>query len=60
MYKVIAKYQRPDYKWERTTVGPFVVKDEADKAHTKQAYIARHLMAKGTIIDYQVETIERV
>lgn len=58
MYKVIAKQQRPNYKWEKTTVGPFIMKDEADAAHDRQARIARELLGRREIIDYQIETIE--
>ena len=58
MFKVIAKYQRPNYKWETTTTGPFIMKEEADKMHKKQSYIAHELMAENKIIDYLIVTIE--
>jgi len=58
MYKVIAKCLTKDYRWERTTTKPFIMKEEADREHEKQAFIARDRLAKREIVDYQIETIE--
>lgn len=60
MYRVIAMYQRPDYKWDKVTTKPFIMKEEADKELEKQAFIAKALLAEKKIIDYQIETIEGV
>ena len=58
MYKVIVNHQTPDYKSNKKTIHPFIKKDEADKTHEKQSYIARELMAENKIIDYQIETFK--
>ena len=58
MYRVIAIYQRNNHKWERTRSKPFIMKEEADKEHEKQAFIARELIARNEILFYQIETIE--
>ncbi len=58
MYRVISKCQTKGYKWERTTSKPFIMKEEADREHKKQAFIARDRLAKREIVDYQIETIE--
>lgn len=60
MYKVIVRYQRPDYRWDTTICGPYIMKEEADAVHEKQALIAKDLLKNIKIIDYQIETINTI